>query len=426
MFLQMVFRAIGRQWKKMLMIAFTIALGTSLSTAMLNVMFDVGDKVNQELKTYGANIRVVPQNASLMNDLYGIEEKSYLNENELGNLKTIFWAFNIVDFSPYLQENVVLLDSEKNSRTDVKLLGTWFNHHLSLPTGEELDTGMINMKKWWEVKGEWISEEDSNCAMIGISLAGNNISIGDEIQIESNGNTKKYIIKGIFDSGSEEDNFIYVNLDSAQDFLKKDGLVSSIEVSALTTPDNDLARRAAQDPSSLNRVDWDTWYCTAYVSSICYQIQEVVTGSIAKAVRQVAESEGEILNKTQLLMTLITILSLIASALGISNLVTASVMERSKEIGLLKALGAYDAPISFLILTEIFITAIIGAILGYFVGLGFAQIIGHSVFASSIALKLSVIPLVIILITIVTLLGSVPSIRLLLSLKPAEVLHGGH
>ena len=189
----MVFRAIGRQWKKMLMIAFTIALGTSLSTAMLNVMFDVGDKVNQELKTYGANIRVVPQNASLMNDLYGIEEKSYLNENELGNLKTIFWAFNIVDFSPYLQEDVVLLASEKNSRTDVKLLGTWFNHHLSLPTGEELDTGMINMKKWWEVKGEWISEEDSNCAMIGINLAENNISIGDEIQIESNGNTKKYI-----------------------------------------------------------------------------------------------------------------------------------------------------------------------------------------------------------------------------------------
>ena len=89
MFFRMVIRALVRQWKKMLMIAFTIALGSSLATAMLNVMFDVGDKVNQELKTYGANIRVLPQNASIMSDMYGIENESFLREDELGKLKTI-------------------------------------------------------------------------------------------------------------------------------------------------------------------------------------------------------------------------------------------------------------------------------------------------------------------------------------------------
>ena len=34
------------------MIAFTVALGVSLATAMMNVMLGVGDKVNKELKTY--------------------------------------------------------------------------------------------------------------------------------------------------------------------------------------------------------------------------------------------------------------------------------------------------------------------------------------------------------------------------------------
>ena len=43
----------------MLMIAFTVALGVSLATAMMNVMLGVGDKVNKELKTYGANITVM-------------------------------------------------------------------------------------------------------------------------------------------------------------------------------------------------------------------------------------------------------------------------------------------------------------------------------------------------------------------------------
>ena len=106
MFLRMVLGAVFRQKSKMFMIAFTVALGVSLSTAMLNTMLGVGDKVNQELKTYGANINVVPKDASLLGDLYGIgeeadAERSYLDESKLGNIKTIFWAFNIVDYTPY-------------------------------------------------------------------------------------------------------------------------------------------------------------------------------------------------------------------------------------------------------------------------------------------------------------------------------------
>ncbi|MBP5748535.1 MAG: ABC transporter permease [Treponema sp.] len=426
MFWRMVFRALGRQKKKMLMIAFTIALGSSLATAMLNVMFDVGDKVNQELKTYGANIRVVPQSASLLTEEFGFDDNisQFLKEDELGKIKTIFWAFNIVDFAPYFESSAYLKDGQK-----VPVAGTWFKKHLELPTGETLDTGMTAMKTWWSVQGSWLDDGDDTGAMVGSAFSKRNgISVGDTISLfrkaEGKQRGQTWIVKGIFDSGSDEDEKIYITIKSAQKLFEKPGLVTSMEVSALTTPDNDLARRAAQDPSSLNRNDWDTWYCTAYVSSICYQIQEVISNSCAKAVRQVAESEGAILNKTQLLMLLITILSLIGSALGISNLVTASVMERAQEIGLLKAIGAHDAPISILVLTEILITAILGGIIGYFAGLGFAQIIGQSVFDSAINIKATVIPLVAILIFVVTMAGSVPSIKLLLSLKPAEVLHG--
>ena len=69
MFFRMIRGAFIRQRKKMLMIALTIALGASLATAMLGVMMDVGDKVNQELKTYGANITVVPKSASVVGSL---------------------------------------------------------------------------------------------------------------------------------------------------------------------------------------------------------------------------------------------------------------------------------------------------------------------------------------------------------------------
>ena len=73
MFWRMVKGTLFRQHSKMLMIAFTVALGASLATSMINVMMGVGDKVNSELKTYGANIMVQAQEASLLDDVYGID-----------------------------------------------------------------------------------------------------------------------------------------------------------------------------------------------------------------------------------------------------------------------------------------------------------------------------------------------------------------
>ncbi|MBR4207913.1 MAG: ABC transporter permease [Lachnospiraceae bacterium] len=428
MFIRMIGKAFFRQWKKMTMIALTIALGASLATAMLSVMIDVEDKINQELKVYGANIKVVPKDTSVIDELYDVGDENisgaYLKEDELGKIKTIFWAFNIVDYAPFINTDAKLSDGTK-----VDVTGTWFNHHMDLPTGEELDAGIASLRSWWDItEGEWLDEqgnEDPYRAMAGAGIAEREgISAGDIISVEGAGGSVMLTVVGIFDAGGEEDDIIYVPVDVAQEIGGLEGRIDSIEVSALTTPDNDLARKAAQDPSSLSVAQYETWYCTAYVSSICYQIEEVITDSVASAVRQVADSEGQILKKTKLLMILITILSMIGAALGICNLVTASVMERSQEIGLMKAIGAHNGAITGLILAEIMCTAVAGGVTGFFAGLGFAQIIGHSVFASSITMRPMVIPLVAVLVVLVTLIGSIPAIRLLLGLKPTEVLHG--
>ena len=428
MFFRMIAGVLLRQKGKMFMIAFTIALGASLATAMLAVMFDVGDKVNAELKTYGSNITVVPKEASVVSDLYEVEGSttvpaSYLREDELGNVKTIFWAFNIVDFAPFIESQMTVND------TKAAIVGSWFNHHLSLPTGEELDAGVISMRSWWDIlDGRWLDESipsDAQKVMVGVTLADElGVSAGDSVTIKGRQSSGTYEVVGIYEAGGDEDAQVFAPLDLVQELDGTDGLISSIEVSALTTPDNDLSRQAAKDPKKLTAAQYETWYCTAYVSSICYQLQEVITDSVAKAKRQVAESEGAILDKTQLLMMLITVLALVGSALGISNLITASVMERSQEIGLLKAIGAHDRAISGLLLVEMVIVAIIGGAVGFGVGYGFAQIIGYTVFSSSIALSPIVIPLVVVLVIVVTLAGSIPAIRTVLRLDPAEVLHG--
>lgn len=429
MIFRMIRGALIRQKGKMLLIAFTIALGASLATAMLNVMLDVGDKVNQELKTYGANITVKPKDSSLLADLYDVEDEgaqiqtAYLAEEDVSKLKTIFWAFNIVDFAPFDETAVSLADGGS-----VNVVGTWFNHHLDLSTGESLDAGVTSLRSWWDItEGAWVDEQNDgeNAVMAGAVLAQKQgWKVGDTITLAGPEASKDVVLKGIFDAGGDEDEEIYAPLDLVQMLNGTQDKVSYIEVSALTTPDNELARRAAQNPDALSAADYETWYCTAYVSAICYQIQEAIPNSVASAVRQVAESEGTILDKTQLLMILITILSLIGAALGISNLVTASVMERSKEIGLLKAIGAKNYAITLLVLAEILITALAGGVAGYFLGFGFAQLIGQTVFGAAIEMRAMVIPIVILLLALVTAAGSIPAIFMVLRLDPAQVLHG--
>ncbi|MBQ7196575.1 MAG: ABC transporter permease [Synergistaceae bacterium] len=431
MFWRMIFKTLARQKSKMLMIAFTVILGVSLSTAMMNVMLGVGDKVNRELKVYGANITVRHKDAALMSDLYGLTEglgvnDKFLYEEDIFKLKTIFWGFNILDFVPMLDGHAILsVKGRAGIVGDVAICGTWSEKHAILSTGEELSTGLKSLRTWWDVKGEWIGENENDAVMIGHLLATQNkIHVGDAITLSNNGVVKNYIVKGIYNDGGNADNKILMTLPAVQELMVLQGKISSIEVSALTTPDNDLARKAAQDPKSLSPDEYETWYCTAYVSAICHQIQEVIRDSVAKPVRQVAESEGTILNKTTLLMILITILSSIGSALAISNLITASVIERSQELGLLKALGAYNWQIALLVLLEVMITGLIGGILGYFLGIGFAQIIGQTVFGSYIEIARMVILIVAVILFFVTLLGSVPAIRYLMALKPTEVLHG--
>ena len=423
MFRRMLLSVLVRQKKKLFLIALTVALGVSLATAMLNVMFDVGDKVNQELKAYGANLNIVPKGAALVSELYQLDDKQdaiqYIKQDDLVKIKMIFWAYNIVDFAPYLTTQVMV------NGKPVTLVGTWFNKHLTIPTGDEVDTGMLAMKSWWSIEGNIMKDDNLQGVMVGETIAKQlNLNLGDSIELTSSTQKITLTVNNIFHSGGVEDNELYVSLPVAQNLANKAGLVERVEVSALTTPENDLARKAAQDPNSLSRTEWDTWYCTAYISSIAYQLEELMPDVRVKAIMQVAESEGSILQKTQLLMLLLTILSLICSALAISNLVTANVIERSTEIGLLKALGATNTSVAMLILTEILIIALLGGMVGYFIGLGFAQIIGQTVFGSFVEPKMIIVPLVLIMVSLITLLGSLPALRIMMFLRPTDVLHG--
>ena len=428
MFWRMLKKSFSKGLKGKLLAVVTIAFGASLASSMLNISLDIGDKVNRELKTYGANILVEPRVETVPVNIGGgeynpLQGQSFLEEASLSSLKTIFWANNILSFTPYLEQPAT------TGNQDTVLVGTWFNKEITTPAGEKVVTGAASLKAWWKVNGQWAEDSTENQAMVGSELAEKiGINPGDNLIVLVNtpSGSKEQALKvtGVFDSGSGDDRKVFVPLALIQKLQGTSGKVSKVEVSALTTPENELARRAAKDPKSLSSEEYERWYCTAYVGAITYQIEEILPGVRANAIRQVAESEGLILGKIQLLMLLLTAAALLSAALGISSLMTTKVLERSKEIGLLKALGAEGWQVIALFVAESVISGIIGGVLGYLMGLGFAQIIGQAVFGSGLSIKIMVLPIVLTLSVGVALLGSLSAIRMLVNLRPAEVLHG--
>lgn len=315
--LRMIFRSFSRQFRRRLLVAITICLSSAVATAMLGVVFDVGDKLNEELSAYGSNIVIEPKSDAVVADLYetvdgsDTEPTSFLKESDIQKIKTIFWAYNITNFAPKL------------------------NLHADITAGAGGDTATVP-------------------------------------------------VVGIYDSGDEENGAVYVPSATLQELSGLTGSVDEVEVKALTTPENDLARKVSRNPAAVTQEEWETWYCTAYASSIVYQIEEVLPDAVAKQIRQISELQGDVLNKTRAVMIVMTGLSLLAAAIAVANLMAASITERSSELALLKAIGATDGAVSRLVLLETAVIALIGALAGAGLGVGAAQLIGQVVFASMV------------------------------------------
>ena len=424
--LRLLYRSFTRQLRRRSLIALTVALCASICVAMLGIVLDVGDKLNAELTTYGSNIVVQPKADAVVSNLYETDRDAaptaYLDESTIPKIKTIFWAYNIVDFSATLKGSVKV-SSSGGEVDDLSVTGTWFNKDLSLPTGETTVAGVTTMRSWWTMEGSWPAD-DADQAVVGSNLAGRlGLSAGDTVTLTTPTGSRPLTVTGVYTSGDSDDDTLYAPLAVVQELTGHIGQVDQVEVKALTTPENDLSRKAAQNPAILSSADWETWYCTAYASSIAYQIEEAIPGAVAKQVRQVAAVEGNVLEKTQTLMILMTALSLVAAVLAVASLTTASLVERTGEFALLKAIGASSASVNRLILAETAVLGLAGTAVGALVGSGLAQLIGRIVFDSSITMRPMVYVLVVALISLVLLVATASSMRSILKIQPATALH---
>ena len=154
MFPRLVYESFRRQTRRKLLAGVAITLGVAVATAMIAVATDIGDKINHELRTYGANLLVTPQEDTLDVEIGGVNLKppsdgAFLNEADLPNIRGTFWHNNIVGFSPMLPVTVHL--GNDADAKDVTLVGTYFNKPLKF-VKEDFTTGVRITHPWWKVQ----------------------------------------------------------------------------------------------------------------------------------------------------------------------------------------------------------------------------------------------------------------------------------
>ncbi|MGA3040583.1 MAG: ABC transporter permease [Bryobacteraceae bacterium] len=422
MFLRFVSQSIRRSPRRKAMTVAAVAMGTAVATAMLGVMLDIGDRVNRELRSLGANLMVTPKARSLPVEIGGISyrpvsSQDYIPEDQVKKIKSTFWQLNITGFAPSMMASASL-----NGR-NVPVEGVWFRRRFRGADGSMLEAGLRTVNGGWKVDGRWIADgnrnDDARDAMLGGAVARRlGLKPGDTVDLFG----QPFTVAGVVTTGGEEEDRIFVRLEVLQRLVNRPGQVDAVQVGALTKPEDEFARK---DPTKMTQKEYDRWYCTPYISSIAHQIEEVLPMAVARPIWRVADNEGKVLGKIRGLMLLITLAALASAGLTVWSVMATTVLERRGEIAIMQATGAGNGLVAALFSTEVALEGAAGGLIGSWVGLLMAEWVGRAVFQTSLEIPGILGPVVVGAAVLASVAGAAQPLRRALMLEPAVTLRGG-
>ncbi|SRR6266571_2781888 len=372
MFMRILFKSLKVRKNRVFITFFSIMIGASIITALASVYFDISAKMSRELRAYGANFFVGPAASG--------GERSVENAT-IDKAIAMVPPDKLAGATPY-SYGVVRLDLG-----NAVLAGVDF-------------VGLRKLSPYWQVEGKWITVDfDEDSCMIGKALAKKmELKVGDPVNVirSETGFQKSLMIKGIAETGQAEDEQIFVNLTLADKILGSGGRVNHAMLS-IVTEGTDIDGLAAKMQTQLPGVD-------------------------AKPIRKLSYSEGRILDKIKGLMAIIAVIILTVTTLCVMTTLITVVSERTREIGLMKAIGAEDREIVAQFLAETLIIGLAGVAAGLAAGFALAQVLGHAVFGSAITFRMIVLPMTLVPSILASLLAAALPVRMAVGIVPAQVL----
>jgi putative ABC transport system permease protein len=364
MFWNFVLRAVQFRRRRLALAFAALAVSATLATALFSVYSDIERKMRVQFRGFGANIVIAPG----------------------GGAETVPLA-------------AVAL-AEKQGAVAAPFIYTVGRARGEPVVVAGVDFGRAGpLTNYWRVDGARAAGP-AEC-LVGSSVAAHfRLKLGQELGLEGAPCT----IRGMVSTGGAEDSQVILPFAVAAELA---GL-----------PGGD------QGAASLVQVRADG----LRLESVQAALAKALPGTDVRLLHAVAETEANVVLKLRSTLFLLTALILAITTLCVSTSFSALVLERSKEIGVLKAIGAAEKKIAGLFLSESLILGLASAAAGYGAGLLLAWWIGRQIFPESAAAGVGVNYGVFLPVTAVTLAmataATLAAAARIWRIKPAVILRG--
>ena len=367
MFFRMLLRAALVRRNRMAGALIAITISAAVATALLNVYGDAQSKLRAEFRGYGANVIVLARDGAAL---------------PAGTINVVQSHFGRdVVAVPYAY--VVARTGEGLSGSPVVVAGTDFTRARSL-------------NSWWSVTN-WPNENATQVeALVGQRAAKALTSGNQSLELWFGGKKLPVNPVGILKTGGDEDSRLYIDL--AQ-FEKWTGVApSAIEVR--------IPGSAEQVKAAMNR------------------LQTALPEAQVRPVRQIVEAETRVLGRTRSMLFWTTLAVIATSALCVFATLLSWVLDRRRDFAVMKALGASESLLVGFFAAEAALVGLVGAVLGFAIGLGAANWIGHASFGVSVAPQLSLMPIIMAGGILLALMAATAPLGILRRIQPATILRG--
>ena len=369
----------------------SLLIGSALAATLLNLQSGVRREMTEEFRSYGANVVLSPVASSLKSG-----QAELMDEEVMARLAPWRERMAGLNYSPVLyvvtRLSKVSADPRLPEVENVVAVGRDFATLRALYPASRLD-------------GSMLSEADS--CVVGAHVASRlRARIGDTAQLESANSAnqetahpmRSFRIAGVLTTGAAEDDQVFIELGALQQLAGLAGKISLIE---MTIPGE-----------------------SSEVERAIHNISEALPGVKLHPIRSIIESEGRALGTIRLLLISLTALILIIVGICVMATMMTIVLERKRDIAVMKALGASDGVVERLFLSEGAALGFLGGLSGFAAGLAAAWLIGRRLFDVNLGPTWWTFPLITAMAVVLALLATAFPVRMTRAIRPAVILKG--
>ena len=346
----LAFANLNRRKAKALFLMAGIAIGIGTVVALLSLSSSIQEEIGAQLDRFGANIVIVPRSNSLALDYGGVSvpgvefDVQQLRNEDIEKIRQIRYHDRLSVIAPKV------VSATKAEDQQVLLVGVDFKNELKL-------------RRWWRITGQ--KPEAEQDVLLGYEVARRLSAIHSEAPAKGGPNHhtteddsarftltrsgisiagRTHHVSGVIaPTGGPEDRMIFGSLEHVQALTNRQDQVNVIEVSALCKG------------------------CP--VEDIVAQIQEKLPNAKVSAIQQAVKTRAELVGRLAKFSASVSVIVLIIGGLMIFTTMMGSIIERTKEIGVLRAIGFRRKHIVTGLLIEVVAISVLGGFFGWASGI---------------------------------------------------------